>query len=1015
FTAAQGLGNNDVRGMMEDPDGNLWFALGGGGVARYDGRFITGFTVRDGLGSNEVRCVTRDLQGKIWFGTYLGGVSRFDGNTFTTFSTAHGLANNKVWAVMCDTSGYLWFGTVGGGVSRFDGRSFTTFDTSHGLIHNNVRSLYQDRTGHIWIGTEGGLSKFDGERFTNYTTADGLTHNSVHSIQQDRRGNMWFGTYNGGVSRYDGKHFTSYTRRQGLADNIVRDIVEDRMGNLWFCTEGGGVSLYTGEGVMSYTTEQGLPDHIIRGIYEDAQGRIWLGTNAGGLTIYDGKTFTSWSRAQGLPHNRVHVVVGDRAGNVWLGTDSGAVYIDGSNMSVISVANGLPDIHVRCIYEDHEGRMWFGTEDGGVAIYDGKKFLTYTTAEGLPSNDVRGIVQDDAGNFWLATHGGGISRFDGRTFLNFSKEQGLANDFVFSIHRDSGGNIWAGTGNGGVSIIRREKIQKLQAGDHTAPVFQDFTSREGLANDVVYDVTEDQAGNIFIGTNLGLTLVRKGLSGIAGSIPPERIEYYNTRTGYPIKDANTQAMYVDRNGVLWMGTGEKLVRFNDAAINRNALPARIQVENVQVNNEKISWYSLLHSKKSVTNSPRAEVVAEEALTGITAGDKLRDSMVRKFSRISFDSIRKFYPLPVNLQLPYRFNTVSIGYNALEPARAGLVSYQYMLDGYHDEWSPVTGRTTAEFGNLDPGTYTFRVRARTPGRTWSEPSEYRFEVLPPVHRTWWFLSFATLLLLGIIFLAAHFRIRMIRRKEQQKMLHEKELLEMEARALRAQMNPHFIFNCLNSIKALIQNHDEQGSISYLTTFSKLIRTLFQNSDKRQITLYDELETCRLYTRLEAMRLNGKLHYHFEVDPLADLKSIMVPALIIQPFIENAIWHGIVPKDTPGTVRVSVESTGTSVICRVDDDGIGRDRSRINRPVTPVIHESKGVHLSQARMDLEKILNDSNAGIRIIDKFEGDQACGTLVELHFDIDGNEITPDNKRSSFVKQLFRVRKSVKMNGNKG
>jgi sensor histidine kinase YesM len=207
-----------------------------------------------------------------------------------------------------------------------------------------------------------------------------------------------------------------------------------------------------------------------------------------------------------------------------------------------------------------------------------------------------------------------------------------------------------------------------------------------------------------------------------------------------------------------------------------------------------------------------------------------------------------------------------------------------------------------------------------------------------------------------------------------------MLELEAKALRAQMNPHFIFNCMNSIKALIQNDDKQRSIEYLTTFSKLIRTLFQNSDKRQISLYDEIETCRLYTQLEAMRLSGKLEYNFEIDPNLDLKSVMVPALIMQPFIENAIWHGIVPKEE-GTIRVTVNGNGDSIICEVNDDGIGRKMSKLNKPVTAVVHESKGVRLSQARLNLEKMLNDNNASIEIIDKYEEDIAKGTKVVIEF----------------------------------
>lgn len=182
--------------------------------------------------------------------------------------------------------------------------------------------------------------------------------------------------------------------------------------------------------------------------------------------------------------------------------------------------------------------------------------------------------------------------------------------------------------------------------------------------------------------------------------------------------------------------------------------------------------------------------------------------------------------------------------------------------------------------------------------------------------------------------------------------DRQIFELEAKALRAQMNPHFVFNCMNSIKALIQKDEQEKSILYLTTFSKLIRTIFQNSDKRDISLYEEIETCRLYTQLESMRFNNKFSYAFEIDETLDLKSVMVPALIVQPYIENAIWHGIMPKEDGGTVVVTVCKTDCIICCRIDDDGIGREMSTQNKFLTrDSSHESKGVHLTQARLDLE----------------------------------------------------------------
>src|SRR4029077_13282722 len=146
---------------------------------------------------------------------------------------------------------------------------------------------------------------------------------------------------------------------------------------------------------------------------------------------------------------------------------------------------------------------------------------------------------------------------------------------------------------------------------------------------------------------------------------------------------------------------------------------------------------------------------------------------------------------------------------------------------------------------------------------------------------------------------------------------------------AQMNPHFIFNCLNSIKSLIQQHEEEKSVTYLTTFSKLIRTLFNNADKKEISLYDEIETCKLYLQLEAMRFDSKFSYSVNTDENLDLKSIQVPALIIQPFIEKAFWHGIVPRNSGRNVSLNVLKKNGTVEIVIEDDGIGREMSRQNK--------------------------------------------------------------------------------------
>jgi ligand-binding sensor domain-containing protein len=333
-----------------------------------------------------------------------------------------------------------------------------------------------------------------------------------------------------------------------------------------------------------------------------------------------------------------------------------------------------------------------------------------------------------------------------------------------------------------------------------------------------------------------------------------------------------------------------------------------------------------------------------------------------------------------LQLDYVHNTISIGFSAIDLEFPDRLEYAYMLDKIDSRWIYTNNSDRKiNYANLSPGKYIFRVKVREWGLNWSPETTLHIIITPPFWETWWFIALCFLLFSFLLFWFVKQRIKTIRKQEKLLAKHEKQLLELEAKALRAQMNPHFIFNCMNSIKSLIQKNDHEKAIAYLTIFSKLIRTIFQNSDKREITLADEIETCRFYTKLESMRFGNKFDYRFNVDDSLDLKSVMVPALIIQPFIENAIWHGVMPKEEGGTVTVTIDKNDNTIQCSIDDDGIGREVSNQNKfkGESPA-HQSKGVRLTQSRLDLDNLLNERHAAVQIIDKKnEAGKATGTKV--------------------------------------
>ena len=371
--------------------------------------------------------------------------------------------------------------------------------------------------------------------------------------------------------------------------------------------------------------------------------------------------------------------------------------------------------------------------------------------------------------------------------------------------------------------------------------------------------------------------------------------------------------------------------------------------------------------------------------GFYAGPSIKEILVGGKSYKDKMNYYGWYDSLKTIHFPYYENDIDIMYVPRGVSSSETLVFAWKLEGKFDEWIEVPFTlmedrlNMANFGNLKPGKYIFRVRLKKGKGDWLK-NEVALTIIidAPFWKTWWFWILVIIGISSITYGAVKWRVRAVRKQERERANHEKELSELEARALRSQMNPHFVFNCLNSIKSLIQQHEEEKSVNYLTTFSKLIRTLFNNADKKEISLYDEIETCKLYLQLEAMRFNTKFSYAVRVDEKMDLKSIQVPALIIQPFIENAIWHGIVPKGEAGHVELSVIKKSNLVEISIDDNGIGRDASKQNKSASALMHNSKGVNLTQSRLELDNLLRQREAKLEIVDKKDKQGlAIGTKV--------------------------------------
>lgn len=947
FTMENGLSNNVILSILEDRQGNLWFGTNRNGVCKYDGKTITVYTTNEGLANNTVLTIAQDAGGNLWFGTYGGGVTKYDGKNFVSYNSSNGLAGNDVRAIYSTRKGEIWIGTLGKGLSIFDGKKFRNYSTANGLPNDNVSNFVEDNSGNLWIGTfGGGISRYDGKTFTNFSAADGLANDNIWCSYKDNSGNLWFGTQAGGVTRYDGKYFSTFNTSNGLPNNFVYTIVEDKAGFLWFGTYGGGITRYEGNALTSYTTKQGLASNFIFGILQDKRGDFWFGTYNGGigrmnknaLTNPALKMFTNYTTAQGLTHNDVKCIYEDRYGNIWAGTTSNGLSRfnpeKGRVFTNFTTRDGLVHNKINYILQDKKGYYWFATGGGGVSRYDGQSFKTLNTGSGLIHNIVFCMLEDSKGNIWFGTQGG-VSRYDGIKFTSFTTKEGLPDDKVYILFEDKDGIIWMGTDGKGISR-------------YDGNSFVNYSEKDGLSSNTVGQIVQDREGRIFFSTNLGLSV----LTGWKNGKPV--FEIYNKKTGYNIKDAiaGQKGMYLDADGIIWITNGDDksaLLRFDYNKIKKNAKPPGIMINEVKINEENVNWFNLARRMKK--GDSLVYIQRELAAYGGKYAGDIKAEQQKKFNNISFSSVSPFTNLPENLTLPYSNNHITFEFEAVETSRPQLVNFQYMLEGYDSEWSPVTNSNTAVFGNMREGSYTFKVKARGANGVWSEPLMFQFNVLPPWYRTYWayFLYFILIILLGYAMLRLYSRRlqrinanleRIIKERTGEIETQSKKLAEANAAKDKFfRIIAHDLrspISGLLKLTDLMANESEHFSIK---EYSDISRSLNQSAGNLYKLLNNLLEWATVQQKgieftpehFDLMKEAAACVY--TVSEIASQKEIRIDNRIVSPILMNAdekmintVLRNLLSnavKFTPrqGEVTLSATKEGGMTIITVSDNGIG----------------------------------------------------------------------------------------------
>jgi hypothetical protein len=305
--------------------------------------------------------------------------------------------------------------------------------------------------------------------------------------------------------------------------------------------------------------------------------------------------------------------------------------------------------------------------------------------------------------------------------------------------------------------------------------------------------------------------------------------------------------------------------------------------------------------------------------------------------------------------------------------APSVTFAHRLVNHVDEWQfSSANEKVFRYEKLPPGRYTFEVKAKSPNLTWSSIESRSFIIRPPFWKTTWFRIVGLLALVAIAYLMYQLKLKYDLKKERVKT----QLAELESQALRAQMNPHFIFNSLNSIKSLILLDRKDEGITYLTKFSRMVREILTLSKEKAIPLQKELELLGIYLDMESLRFHRKFQYQINVHPTVNTYQLMVPPLLIQPFAENSIWHGLLHKEGDAHLDISLSQDSGFLHIVIEDDGIGRTASaQIKSNKSMYRKSSEGLKLSRNRIDLIS----EYARVEIEDLVNAGAASGTRVTI------------------------------------
>ena len=829
LTTNEGLSHGLVAASLKDHNGFMWFGTGEG-LNKYDGyRFIAykhDPTKTSSISDNLVRDVFEDRAGNLWVATE-SGLDLFDRDKEVFVHHLPGGTAVSVRDIFQDSKNRIWLGTTKGlflfdPATRISKLYYYYDDDNNDLSHNFIYRIAENNEGDLWIAAQEGVSRFNPqtEQFVSYHHENGnpnsISVNWIKAVFKDSKGNIWVGTQGGGIALFNRKEnsFINFrhdpTNPNSVAHNDILSFVEGNDGKLWVGTENGGVSVFD-YAKNTFVTHQydamdntSLSNNSIHSLYKDDIGNIWVGTWSGGVNFlprlkdkfmhYKQIPFNSNS----LSNNLVLSITGDSMGNIWIGTDGGGLNrLDQSRqtfthyrhhnqdnnsigtdyiITLVEVSkeilglgyhrvgldffdrkkntfthmledensNGLSRASVSIALKDHEGNLWFGMFDnGGICFYDRKEhhFTRYRPnpqdEKSLGGGSVFALTEDKEGNLWVGTDNG-LDLFDrkNKQFIHHRydprNKKSLSHNTVRSILEDDHGNFWLGT-DGGLNYF-----------DRKTNTFTTYTEKDGLANNAIYGIQKDDHGNLWFSSNKGLSRFD----------PVTKIcRNYDVSDGLQDNSFKSNAWYKTTAGEMVYGGVNGFNMFHPDSIRDNTFIPPV-------------WITDFH----IFNKP-VEIGGKDApLQKNISGSK-------------------------EIRLSYKQSVFSFEFSALNYTLSEKNQYASMLEGFDKGWNYSGTQRKATYTNLDPGEYTFRVKASNNDGVWNEEgTSIKIIITPPFWATVWFRTLLVLIIAGSVYGVFKFRVNVIKaqkvkleeqvRLQTAEVIAQKDILEAQAENMQS---------------------------------------------------------------------------------------------------------------------------------------------------------------------------------------------------------------------------------------